>query len=245
MSPRIPDYQQRKDLILGIVVEEYIKIVSPISSQFISRKYPVDLSSATVRNILAELEEDGYLTHPHISAGRMPTQSGYRYYVDHLMNEIKLLEEEQRRIRNEYKRQVLELETLLEKISQVISDITHYTSIVSMDGNAERLIYHGTSHIVNYPEANDIQRIQAILLALEEKDRIIEIINRDLQNKVQIYIGQELSCSEINECSMVVSRYQVSNGSSGRIAILGPTRMNYGKVRSALEYLTSLMSELL
>src|SRR4051794_28798174 len=110
---RKPDHRQRKDVVLGIVVEQYIKTVNPISSGLIASEYHLDLSPATIRNIMAELEEQGYLTHPHTSAGRVPTELGYRYYVDHLMNQIHLLEEEKEKIKSEYQQSVCELEDLL------------------------------------------------------------------------------------------------------------------------------------
>ena len=111
-------YKQRKDLVLGIVVNAYIKMMTPVSSSYIVDEHHLDLSPATIRNILAELEEDGLLTHPHTSAGRLPTQKRYRYYVDHLMNQIQLLEEEKFRIKNEYEKEVRDLEAALEKTSQ-------------------------------------------------------------------------------------------------------------------------------
>ena len=243
MTPRRTDFRERKDLVLGIVVDHYIKTVSPVSSGYIAEQFPLELSPATIRNILAELEQDGYLTHPHTSAGRIPTENGYRYYVDKLMNQIQLLEEEKSRIKSEYKREVLELENLLEKTSEVITQVTNYTSIVSVDGWQGKLICRGTSRIVQYPESQDVQKIGNILYALEEKERILQIINRDLVDKVQIYIGHELACSEIDNCSMVISRYKTNRGASGRIAVLGPTRMNYSRAVSALDYLSELMYE--
>ena len=109
------DYQERRDRVLGIVVDRYVKTVTPVSSAYIAHEFPLELSSATIRNILAELEDDGLLTHPHTSAGRLPTQAGYRYYVDNLMDEIQLLEEEKNHIKAEYHKNVQQLETILEK----------------------------------------------------------------------------------------------------------------------------------
>src|SRR4051812_21540516 len=120
MSSRKNDFQHRKDRILGIVIGQYIKTVSPVGSQFLTDQYKLDVSPATVRNILAELEEEGYLSHPHTSAGRMPTSRGYRYYVDHLMSEIQLLEEEKRTIETECHRYRHQLDQLMEKTSQAI-----------------------------------------------------------------------------------------------------------------------------
>ena len=245
MANRKEDYQARKDAVLGIVVNEYIKTVNPVSSGLIVQDYPLDVSSATIRNILAELEEEGYLTHPHTSAGRIPTEQGYRYYVDYLMHEIRLLEEEKYRINKEYHREVRGLEKILEKTSEVISDITQYTSIISVDGRRDKIFCRGTSFVVGYPEYQDLKKVKDILATLEEKERLLEIINRNLEQKIQIYIGHELACSDIESCSLAVSRYQFQNGLSGRIAVLGPTRMNYQRVVSALEYVSEHMKEIL
>jgi|SRR3989338_3243134 len=245
MANRKADYQARKDAVLGIVVNEYIKTVNPVSSGLIVQDYPLDVSSATIRNILAELEEEGYLTHPHTSAGRIPTEQGYRYYVDYLMHEIRLLEEEKYRINKEYHREVRGLEKILEKTSEVISDITQYTSIISVDGRRDKIFCRGTSFVVGYPEYQDLKKVKDILATLEEKERLLEIINRNLEQKIQIYIGHELACSDIESCSLAVSRYQFQNGLSGRIAVLGPTRMNYQRVVSALEYVSEHMKEIL
>ena len=244
MTPRKTDYRERKDIVLAIVVDQYIQTISRVSSAFIAQQFPIDLSSATVRNILAELEDEGYLTHPHTSAGRMPTQNGYRYYVDHLMHQIQLLEEEKARIKAECQHEMSELECLLEKTSEVVSAMTNYTSIISVDGSRDKIFCRGTSRVVRYPESQDLMKIQYILNALEEKGRILEIINRDLNNKIQIYIGQELACFEINDCSLVVSGYKTSQGASGRIAVLGPTRMNYSRVVSTVDYFSELINEI-
>ncbi len=236
------DFQERKDRILAIVVSQYIKTVAPVGSVGITDTYKLDVSPATVRNILAELEEEGYLTHPHTSAGRVPTVQGYRYYVDHLMNEIDLLEEEKRHIVAECKRYRHQLETLMEKTSQAISDLTHYTTIVSIDGWDSKIILKGTSYVVGYPEQADILKIQAILRILEEKERLLALINRDLDKRIGIYIGHEMALKEMETCSMAVSSFE-SNGVNGRIAVLGPTRMQYDRVVSALEYISELISK--
>ena len=241
MCPRKTDFQERKDKILAIVVGQYIKTVSPVGSQSLTDEYKLDVSPATVRNILADLEEEGYLTHPHTSAGRVPTSSGYRYYVDHLMHEIQLLEQEKRHIETEYRRYRHQLEQLMEKTSQVLSDMTHYTTIVSMDGWDSRIILKGTSYVVGYPEQSDILKIQAILRILEEKERLLELINRDLDKRTEVYIGHEMALKGMDGCSLAVSRF-AKEGLSGRIAVLGPTRMQYDRVVSALEYISGLLS---
>jgi transcriptional regulator of heat shock response len=249
MTAQRNDILVRKNEILRITIDQYIETVTPVSSARIAQKCALDLSSATIRNILAELEQEGYLTHPHTSAGRIPTQIGYRYYVDHFINEIQLLEEEKDRIRAEYKQETLELEMLLETTSKVLSDMTRYTSIVSVDGWDNKLFCSGTSFIMGYLDYHDIEKdikkIKNILAALDEKEMLLEVINRRLANKIDILIGQEIDCSEIDGCSLVVSKYQSKGGTSGRIALLGPTRMDYNRAVSTLDYLSNFMEELL
>ena len=243
--PRKTDYHERRDKALGIVVDQYVKTITPISSTYIAQESHLDLSSATIRNILAELEEEGLLTHPHTSAGRMPTQAGYRYYVDNLMHEIQLLEQEKEHIKAEYHENVKELETVLEKTSEVLSEVTHYTSIISVDGWEGKLFCRGRSFVAGYPEFHDFKKIKEILAVLEEKERILEIINRNLEKKIKIFIGHEISCSDIENCSLAVSSFKKENGPSGRIAVLGPTRMDYERVVSTLDFISGFMNEIL
>ncbi|MBU1996062.1 MAG: hypothetical protein KKF78_02780 [Candidatus Omnitrophica bacterium] len=244
MNTKQKEIKARKDSILAITVGRYISTVAPVSSSFIVKEHLYGLSSATIRNILAELEHEGYLTHPHTSAGRIPTQKGYRYYVDNLMNEIQLLEEETTRIKIEYKKQKLELEELFDNLSKSISETTHYTSMISVDGWDKKLFCRGTSYIVRYLDYTDIQKIEEILAALDEKERLLEIINHHLEKRIDIFIGNEMACAQMNSCSLVISEYKTKKGPSGRIAVLGPTRMNYERVVSAIDYFSSLIEEI-
>lgn len=242
MTAKRIDPQYRKEKVLAYVVGEYIQEGSPISSnQIVSERF-FDLSPATIRHVLAELEEDGFLTHPHTSAGRIPTQDGYRYYVDNLMNEIEFLTIEKERVAIEYEKGVSELELLIEKASEMLAQETHYTSIISIDDGRNKLFCRGVSFVTGYPEFHNIQKIQSILRVLEQKEQILELINRDLKKKIDIYIGKEMECSDIDGCSLIISRYGKDDGLKGRLALLGPTRMNYGKAVSILEYFSELIN---
>ncbi len=238
------EIQLRKDMILALTIGHYIQTVTPVSSNFVAKVYPTGLSSATVRNIFKELEEEGFLTHPHTSAGRIPTQKGYRYYVDHLMKEIHLLEGEKMRIEKEYRAQSMELENLLDKTSRELSDLTNYTSIISVDGQDHHIFLRGANHVVQYPDYHDVEKIRDILTALDEKERLLQFINQQLREKINIYIGQEIALREMKHCSLVISAYKTKKGPTGRMAILGPTRMDYGRVVSALEYFSGLIEDI-
>lgn len=122
---------ERKKMILKAIIDDYIQYAEPVGSRSVSKKRELSLSSATIRNEMADLEEMGYLAQPHTSAGRIPSDKGYRYYVDELM-EIKLPTlEEIESIKNALEVQISELNQLIKIASNVISRITKYTSLAT------------------------------------------------------------------------------------------------------------------
>ena len=120
---------ERKKKILQAIVEEYIETAEPVSSGSLLEKNELDCSSATIRNEMAELEKCGYLDKPHTSAGRVPSQKGYRYYVDELLREDKLTLKEINYIKNKLETKVNALEDLTKIATTTLSEITHYTTI--------------------------------------------------------------------------------------------------------------------
>jgi len=128
IDPKI--IKERKKQVLQAVIHHFIKTARPVGSNILTDDYKFDLSPATIRNLMAELEDDGYLTHPHTSAGRVPTDKGYRAYVDSLMELQRLALEEEDRVRHEYHGRVKELEEILVKTSKVLSALSQYTGFV-------------------------------------------------------------------------------------------------------------------
>ncbi len=120
---------ERKKKILGIVVSDYISSAQPVSSKQISEKYMPDVSSATVRSEMAQLEELGYLSHIHTSSGRVPSKEAYRLYVDELMKKGKLTAKELSFIKESFRKQTNDLESIMKNTLKVISELTDYTSI--------------------------------------------------------------------------------------------------------------------
>jgi len=120
---------ERKAMIIKAVVDSYIDSCQPISSSEIREKYLPSLSSATIRNELSALEEMGYLTQPHISAGRIPTAEAYKMYVDKLMPKHKLTKSELAIIRHYFGQKLTDMDSLVRKTAKVISEITNLTSV--------------------------------------------------------------------------------------------------------------------
>jgi heat-inducible transcriptional repressor len=237
------DYESRRRAVLAATINKYIDGAMPVASEDLAEDF--DLSPATIRNILAELEKEGYITHPYTSGGRLPTTKGYRYYVDFLLTQMELLEAEKEHIVNEYKKEIGHLEDALEKTSEVISMVTHYAGIVSFVDWQDRIFYQGISQILEQPEFKDFADLRMIIKLIEEKERLLGIINRDFNEKVKVYIGDELACPGMENCALVVSSYKLKNKSLGRLAVLGPRRMEYRHTIPALEYISDVLSEVL
>lgn len=122
----------RQKLILQAIVEDYIKYAEPVGSRSISKIGDIPYSSATIRNEMADLEEMDYLEQPHTSAGRIPTNKGYRYYVDNLLNPQELVASKKllMSIRQNFAQQKSKFEQVLEETANILSDLTTYTSII-------------------------------------------------------------------------------------------------------------------
>ena len=235
------DYESRRRAVLSATINKHISKACPVASEDIAENF--DLSPATIRNIFSELEELGYLTHPYTSGGRIPTDKGYRHYVDLLNAQIELLDGEKKKILREYKKGIRTLEDTLEETSELISQTTHYAGIVSFLEWQDRLLYKGLGRMLEHPEFKDSQKIRILVRALEDKEHLLEVINRDFNDKVKVYIGHELGHPEMENCSLVVASYRRKNKTQGKLAVLGPVRMEYEHIIPALGYISDVLSD--
>ena len=237
------DRETRKRAVLAATINKHILEAEPVASEDIANNF--DLSSATIRNIFSELEDAGYLTHPYTSGGRIPTQKGYRYYVDFLLSQMELLAGEKEHISLQFRKEIKELDKTLEEATEVLSSITHCTGIVSFQEWEDKYFYKGVSRILEQPEFRDFEKMRLLIKLLEEKENILGIINRDSSDKVKVYIGREMGCPEIQNCSLIVSSYRRKNKPSGKLAVLGPARMEYNHIIPTLEYVSVVLTGLL
>jgi heat-inducible transcriptional repressor len=125
------DLTDRERKILAFVVREYVESAQPVGSETLVRKCGLRVSSATIRNELATLEELGYLTHPHTSAGRVPTEKGYRYFVESLMEEFELPPIEQRMIRHQFHQVTLDVDQWMRLAAAVLARASRNTALVT------------------------------------------------------------------------------------------------------------------
>lgn len=121
----------RKIQILQAIINNYIETAEPVGSRTIAKKYNLGISSATIRNEMSDLEEMGFILQPHASSGRIPSDMGYRLYVDHLMQKKELGEEEQRYLQSIISRDISQIDFLMEETAKALSILTNYTTIIS------------------------------------------------------------------------------------------------------------------
>ncbi|NLO93424.1 MAG: heat-inducible transcription repressor HrcA [Clostridiaceae bacterium] len=124
------ELNERKRFILKSIIDDYIASAQPVGSRTIAKKHDIGLGSATIRNEMADLEELGYITQPHTSAGRVPSDKGYRFYVDNLMQLQKLAYDEISLISRAMDQKIEEFSQLIKRASVLISDVTGYTAVV-------------------------------------------------------------------------------------------------------------------
>ena len=134
------ELDNRKEKILKSLIDEYIETADPVSSAGLISKYPLNISSATVRNEMLELEKMGYLEKPYSSSGRVPSKLGYRYYVDKLILDEKLSSSDLKLIKKNLEQKVINLEELTKITTATISEITHYTSIAITSKDIKEVI---------------------------------------------------------------------------------------------------------
>ena len=236
--PRSTDHDTRRREILLAAIELYLNSCLPVSSDVLRKKRKVSLSSASVRNVFSELEDIGYLTHPHTSAGRVPTDDGYRFYINTLLKKKRLSREESNFIDKIYELKVSELDGLLFETSKIMSDFTHYTSIVYFfDDKGQKMYSQGVRYMLEHPEFSDVRKARAIMEVLEKKEELIDLVNRNFTDQTHVYIGKECACPEMEECSLIISRYTAQGNRRGRLALVGPKRMAYDEVIPLMDYI--------
>lgn len=336
---------ERKQKVLRAIIKDYISTAEPVGSRTIARKYDLGVSPATIRNEMADLEDLGYIEQPHTSAGRVPSDRGYRYYVDCLMKKQQLTKEEEKKILSGYKAKVQDIGIVLSQTNTIISNITNYTSILTgpefnksnlrhvqlvplesgralvvvvadngmtqtkmidlpksiddtdlvkisqvmnaklqglsledikltlikeiyfelskhkhifnaamdliqetLNLNPEEKVYlAGTLNILNQPEFRDIEKVKTLLSLLEQEKVLKGIISDsgNVEEGIHVTIGGENRVEELHNCSTITATYQIDGKVIGSVGIIGPTRMDYEKAVSIVDFMTQHLSRMM
>jgi len=174
---------EREKAILRNVIHQFILTANPVGSRNIARKYDLGLSPATIRNIMADLEETGFLGHPHTSAGRIPTDKGYRLYVDSLMEITDLAFEQKKQIQNRLYQDSADTEDLLRISSMILSDITNQLACVTFPKFESAIL-------------EKIQIVQLsskrVLVVLSIKSGLVKTITLELETEIDVKVIERI-----------------------------------------------------
>jgi transcriptional regulator of heat shock response len=243
---RTIELDERKKRILEAITRDYLHTAEPVGSRTIWRSYMPDLSPASIRNEMADLEAMGLITQPHTSAGRIPTDLGYRYYVDHLMKSRQLTVKEEDVINEGLKSVKTDVEEALHQTLKILSHLLEYASVVATLDNKTRVYTSGFSHMLKQPEFTDMNFTRQVMEVVEEEDLMAEMVREYTTEKgVTIRIGSENSFKEVKNCSVIMSSYEVKNKAIGGLGVIGPTRMSYARVAGILESLSRRLDNML
>ena len=258
---------KRQQEILFAIIEQYAEIATPVGSVTLAKLFNV--SSATIRSEMAKLEESGYIAQPHTSAGRIPTDAGYRLYVNSLTAEIdKHLdgkaptsaitlasgrrEDNPSRLLSDksFDRSTHALE--LRVSSQTRADYAirgAVDSLVELTGNlglatiGDQLYLSGISKLFTQPEFTDNTKVQSVAKLLDNLEPWLR--EAAPGEPLNIFIGQENPIGKTSGVSLIISKFRSPFSDTSYIGVLGPTRQNYGRVMSLVRHAGNTLEEIL
>jgi len=235
----------RQLLVLQVIIDDFIRSAQPVGSRTLSKREEITFSSATIRNEMADLEELGFIEKTHSSSGRVPSEKGYRYYVDHLLSPQRLSKTDIVEIKSVFAERIYELEKVVQKSAQILSELTNYTAIVLgpavTDNKVKRLqiipinketavaiIVTDTGHVENktitFPGSIDPADIEKMVNILNE--RLVGVPLNELTNKIYKEVASLLSTHIRNYDSLLGALTNSFHGSTlERMYFSGQTNM--------------------
>ncbi|MCM8776036.1 MAG: heat-inducible transcriptional repressor HrcA [Candidatus Omnitrophica bacterium] len=246
----------RQQSILNRVIDLYIDTGQPVGSKAITdgyqERYHASFSPATVRYEMGYLEEQGYLTHPHTSSGRVPTDLGYRYYVDHSLQPEDLPRNAFQELEEVPPLNMWQSGAFIHNACRLLSKLTEEVTVMLIPGSAEadldqperlRLLVTGTAFLLKQPEFQDIQKVREFFSFMEDEVQLKNLLaERTEGDRVSVTIGRENEVSALSECAVVSIAYFSGERRYGLIAVLGPTRMRYGRAVSCVDRMAKFLS---
>lgn len=214
---------ERQKQILSAIIEQYAEVASPVGSKLLAKIF--DVSSATVRAEMAELERGGYIAQPHTSAGRVPTDKGYRFYVNNLSEGEHLpAPRAERALAMRVHGAGLPEQTIRNAVDTLV-ELTHNLGLATIGG---QLYMSGLSNLFGQPEfiqAGQVRQVAGLL------DNLEPWLREAAPNQpLSVYIGRENPIGRSAGCSLIISRFRSPFSDRSYIGTLGPTRQSYKEV---------------
>lgn len=228
----------RQARILAAIVKENCDTCEPVASSDLAEKYNFGVSAPTIRNEMQELEKQGYIAQPHTSAGRVPTDKGFRYFVNELMDRVKLTLKEQDLLKSELRKLQLAHMEMGRRLTKLLSEHSQQASFALFDNEVSTM---GLSNILDNP-ALPTEDAKEIAKFFDSIDDHAENMLAEYSGKgAKAMIGKEIALSKNSDYSMVVSGLTLPSGKKGVIGLVGPKSMKYEKNLSLMEYISKLL----
>lgn len=225
--------EKRKRLVLRAIVHEYLETAEPVGSGTLVEKYDFKVSAATIRNDMVELEELGLLVQPHTSAGRIPTEDGYKFYVEQFVHDTELAQHRRQDMETAVADANAEQERPMRELAKTLAQLTGETVVVSSKSGGTYIT--GVSNLVQKPEFREAALMLAISQMIDDLERAFDELEHRMMQDVQVLIGADNPFGE--RLSSVVTRYALPQYDEGVIGLLGPTRMDYDENIALMRYI--------
>lgn len=234
---------ERQEKILAQIIEEYAETASPVGSVMMAKLFNV--SPATIRAEMAKLEAMGLIAQPHTSAGRVPTDAGYRYYVNHMAENTSAFKDEaiESRSMHALEKRVSSQSRADAAIRGAVDSLVELTGNLGLATIDGQLYLSGMSRLFTQPEFMDYQRVQAVAKLLDNLEPWLR--EAAPGEPLNIFIGHENPIGKNSEVSLIISKFVSPFSDNSYIGVLGPTRQNYLRVMSLVKYAGRMLEETL
>ena len=242
----------RQTQILVAIIEQYAEVASPVGSVTLAKLFNV--SSATIRSEMAKLEDLGLIMQPHTSAGRIPTDKGYRFYVNRLTAQSEGEDEQILLNANNSKDSLRGFRAISSRVSAQNDRADHairsaVDSLVELTGNlglatiGDQLYMNGIYNLFSQPEFDSGEAVQSVAQLLDNLEPWLREVAPN--EPLNVYIGSENPIGKSSGASLIISKFESPFSENSYIGVLGPTRQNYGKVVRLVQKTGEFLEEIL
>ena len=242
----------RQTQILVAIIEQYAEVASPVGSVTLAKLFNV--SSATIRSEMAKLEDLGLIMQPHTSAGRIPTDKGYRFYVNRLTAQSEGEDEQILLNANNSKDSLRGFRAISSRVSAQNDRADHairsaVDSLVELTGNlglatiGDQLYINGIYNLFSQPEFESGEAVQSVAQLLDNLEPWLREVTPN--EPLNVYIGSENPIGKSSCASLIISKFESPFSENSYIGVLGPTRQNYGKVVRLVQKTGEFLEEIL
>jgi len=228
----------RKSALISAIINEHIISGQTVASKAIVDNYDFSLSPATIRNEMGALEKDGYIYQPHTSAGRIPTEKGWKYYIENFLKDVELDKKHKQVLDRVLSDTGLSYEGIIKSAAKGLAELSEEAVFVGF--SPDNFYYTGLSNLFRKPEFQKIDLVRHMSEVVDHLDEVIKDMFDEI-NEVRVLVGSENPFGK--ECSSIVGKYKYGKDQEGLFGILGPMRMDYENNLALIKYAKQLFSE--